>query len=89
MAKYVGRDGFGDSRLLAELLANLPHPGQMHGKPCLLPRKEPVLGLAPAPVDAEQLQQLGRKFDLAGELPLAFPDVTSMRGLSMSLTLSC
>ena len=37
--------------------------------------KEPVLGLAPTPVDTQQLQQLGREHDLAREVSLAGADV--------------
>ena len=37
--------------------------------------KEPVLGLAPAPVHTQDLQQLRRQHHLARELALAFADM--------------
>jgi hypothetical protein len=67
--------GSSDTRLLPQFLADLLNAGKMHGCPGLLPRKEPLLRLAPAPVDAEQLQQFGRELDLAGKLSFAFSDV--------------
>jgi hypothetical protein len=49
-------------------------PERCTGLPPSVP-EEPVFRLPPAPVDAKQLQQLGREHDLAWIFPLAFPDV--------------
>jgi len=51
------------------------NPAQMHGRPRLVSRKEPVLRLPPAPVETEQLQELRREQDLARIFALAIPDV--------------
>jgi len=53
MAEYVGSDRFGEAHLFTELLTDLSNAGQMHGESRLLTGKQPVLRLAPAPVDAE------------------------------------
>src|SRR6516225_6494721 len=70
-----GLKKLGHTRLLAQLLADLPNAGQVHGRPRLVSRKEPVLGLPPAPVYAEHLQQLGGEHDLARIFSFPFPDV--------------
>ena len=44
VAHYMGAKKLGYTRLLAQLLADLPNAGQVHGRPRLVSRKEPVLG---------------------------------------------
>src|ERR1051326_8076736 len=61
-----------DADLLSELLADLPDAGRMHGRARYLPRKQPVRWLPPAPVCAQQLQQLWRKHYLPGPLTFSF-----------------
>src|SRR5208337_3370735 len=63
------------AQLAAQFLADYADPGGIHRLVRYPSGKEPVLGLAPAPVDTEQLQQLGREHDLAREVSLACADV--------------
>ena len=63
-----------------QLLADLPDAGWMHGAAGLLAREEPVRGLEPSPVSAQQRQQFGREHDLAGLLtfPLSHQEQHSL-----------
>jgi hypothetical protein len=61
--------------LLAQLLTSHTHRVGLQGLTRFLSGKEPIGGLAPAPVEAQQLQQSGRQHDLARELALALTDV--------------
>jgi hypothetical protein len=70
----VGAERFRDAQLLAQLRAGDAYPACHHGLVWPSSGKEPVLGLAPAPVKAQQLQQLRRQHDLAGKLALALAD---------------
>src|SRR5208337_1005106 len=63
------------AQLAAQFLADYADPGGIHRLVRYPSGKEPVLGLAPTPVDTEQLQQLGREHDLAWEVPLTGANV--------------
>jgi hypothetical protein len=75
MAQHVGAEWLLDAQLLAKLLAGNTNRVRLQRFSGPFPRKEPVLGLAPAPVQEEDLQQLRRQHDLARKLALAFADV--------------
>ncbi len=61
-----------DADLFGELLADLSDAGWMHRRAGLLPRKQPVRGLPPAPIGAQLNQQFGRQHDLPGPLTFSF-----------------
>jgi len=75
MSQYMRAQWLGDAELVAQLLTGDTHCVLKQGMVWPLSGEEPVLGLAPLPIDAQQLQQLGRQHDLARELALALADV--------------
>src|SRR3974390_3773536 len=75
VAENVRAQRLPDTLLPAQLLADDTNCVGLEWLPCSLPLKEPVLGLAPAPVHAQDLQQLRRQHHLARKLTLAFTDV--------------
>jgi hypothetical protein len=75
VAQHVRAQRPPDTQLLAQLLADDTNGVRLQRLSRSLPLKEPVLGLAPAPVHAQDLQQLRRQHDLARKLPLAFADM--------------
>src|ERR1700758_156527 len=75
VAQNVRAQRLPDTQLPAQLLADDTHRVRLQRLPRSLPLKEPVLGLAPAPVHAQDLQQLRRQHHLARKLALAFADV--------------
>src|ERR1035437_9037341 len=64
---------FLDADLFGQVLADLSDAGWIHGRARLLPRKQPVRWLPPAPVVAQESQQFGREHDLPGPLAFACP----------------
>jgi hypothetical protein len=75
VAQYVGAERFSDAKLLAQLLTGDAGPVCNHGPVRPPSRKKPLLGLTPAPVQTQNLQQLRRQHDLARKLALALADV--------------
>lgn len=63
-----------DTQLLAQLLTDNTRWCSLQLLSCAPAGKEPVLGLAPSPVVAQNLQQLRRQHHLARELALANVD---------------
>src|SRR5215469_12941403 len=72
MAHHVGVNALLDTGFLAEFMADLPDTGQVHGAVWLVTGEQPLFGLPPATIDAEQGEQFWREHDLPGELALAF-----------------
>src|ERR1700742_479264 len=75
VAQNMWAERLANAQLLAQLLAGDTNSVRLERLPRSFPLKEPVLGLAPAPVDAQDLQQLRRQHHLARKLALAFADV--------------
>src|SRR5260370_15711367 len=75
VSEYMRAQRLGDAELLAQLLTGDPHCVLKQGMVRPLSGEEPVLGLAPSPVKAQQIEKLGRQHDLARELALALADV--------------
>src|SRR5713101_7386718 len=75
MSKHMRAQRLGDAELLAQLLTGDTHCVLKQGRVRPLSGKEPVLGLAPPPIEAQYLQQLGRQHHLARELALALADM--------------
>src|SRR5271169_461771 len=71
VAQHMRAERLDHAQLSAQLLADQADPGSIHRLVRYPSGKEPVLGLAPTPVDTQQLQQLGREHDLAREVSLA------------------
>ena len=86
VSQNVGAERFRDAQLLAQLRAGDAHPACHHGLVWPSSGKEPVLGLPPAPVKAQQLQQLGDNMTWRGNLPLPSRMLMIIRLLSISLT---
>ena len=75
MSKHMRTQRLGDTQLLAQLLTGDPDRVLKQGPVRPLSGKEPLLGLAPSPIEAQQFKQLGRQHDLARELALALANV--------------
>src|ERR1700676_1007794 len=75
MAQHMWTEAFLDPRFLAELLTDLTNGGLMDREPWLVAGEQPVRWLPPAPINAQQLQQLRGEHDLPRESALALPDV--------------
>ena len=73
-------------QLLAQLLADNPNRISLERFSGAFSSKEPVLG-APAPINAQDLQQLRRQHHLAWKLALALAMWMIIRLLSISVTL--
>jgi hypothetical protein len=67
--------GFRNAQLFTQLLTSHTHRVGLQRLTRFLSGKEPIRGLTPAPVEAQQLQQLGGQHDLTRELALALADV--------------
>src|SRR5277367_6784954 len=80
MSKHMRTQRLGDTQLLAQLLTGDPDRVLKQGSVRSLSGKEPLPGLAPSPIEAQQLQQLGRQHDLARELALALANLVEVVG---------
>ena len=60
VAQHVRAEGLPDTQLLAQLLADDTNRVRLERFPRPFPLKKPVLGLAPAPLHTQDLQQLRR-----------------------------
>src|SRR5262249_53388810 len=98
LAHHVGVNALLDTGFLAEFMADLPDTGQVHGAVWLVTGEQPLFGLPPATIDAEQGEQFWREHDLPGELALAFAyqnqhplaiDVSDSELLGFSTAQSC
>ena len=59
VAQHVRAERLADAQLFTQLLADDPDRVRLQRFLRPFPGKEPVLGLAPAPLEAQQLEQLG------------------------------
>src|SRR5438270_14083440 len=75
VTQHVRAKRLSDAELLAQLLTRDTYCVLKQGMVRPLSGEKPVLGLAPLPIDAQQLQQLGRQHHLARKLALALADV--------------
>src|ERR1700684_753349 len=75
VTQHMRAEWFRDAELLAQLRTGDADPACHHGLVRPSSGEEPVLGLAPPPIDAQDLQQAERRHYLARELAIALADV--------------